>query len=272
MLTLQVNPYVWTNGSKRIKSSVLKLDLKNVDGSHLNISGLSHPIELFIAEKGRKEDMENSTQEHLFVKRPSNDSSSLRYHRIAIENDFQSAFVSIRPENNSVFDVFVGGGFKPTLESYTFKTKIPDFSSCTNYDAKIGYSNCTSNPYIFSLSSNVTGQVGVHFIGIGLALDATERTARSKRNDLRPSCKDSHGRQKRSCIGVKDPPTTPPPAQVKIVPQYDRHTDVNYTMSVKLKSCLYWSEGKQAWKSEGCKVRNLDVASINNLVDQGSVE
>lgn len=251
MLTLQVNPFVWTNSSKRIKSSVLRLDLKDVDGSHLNISGLSQPIELFIPEKDQKEDIANYTRDHLFVKRSSNDSSTLRYHRIVIENEFQSAFIEIRPKNNSIFDVFVSSGVKPTPGSYAFKTRIPNFSSCRNYDARTGYSNCTGNPYTFSLSSNVTGDIGVHFIGIRLALDAR----RSKRSGIIRSCKDSHGRQKRSCIGVKDPPTPTPEI---IVPQYDERTDVNYTMSVKMRSCLYWSERKQTWTSEGCKVWNLN--------------
>ncbi|XP_078351488.1 polycystin-1-like protein 2 [Oculina patagonica] len=257
MLTLQVNPFVWTNSSKRIKSSVLRLDLKSEDGSHLNISGLSQPIELFIPEKDQKGDIVNNTRDHLFVKRPSNDSSSLRYHRIVIENDFQSAFVEIRPNNNSLFEVFVSSGVKPTPESYAFKTRIPDFSSCRNYDTRIGYSNCTGNPYTFSLSSNVTGDVGVHFIGIRLAVDASESTTRRKRSGIVSSCKDSHGRQKRSCIGVKDPPTPTPEV---LVPQYDARTDVNYTMSVKMRSCLYWSERKQTWTSEGCKVgrKNMD--------------
>ena len=266
MLTLQVNPYVWTNRSKRIKSSVLKLDLKNVYGSHLNISGLSQPIELFIPQKDQRQDL---PQDHLFVKRPANDSSKLRYHRIVIENDFQSAFVEIKPKNNSIFDVFVSGGVKPTPESYTLKTRIPDYSSCKNYDARIGYSNCTGNPYIFSLSSNLTGVIGVHFVGIRLALEANERTTRSKRNDIKRPCKDSHGRQKRSCIGVKDPPTPTPEI---VVPQYDRRTDVNYTMSVVMRSCLYWSESKQIWISEGCKVCNVDSLPFVNIEMEGFIE
>ena len=94
MMTLQVNPYVWTNRSKTIKSSVVRLDLKKADGSPLNISGLSQPIELFIPEKKQKEDIANFAQDHLFVKRPSNDSSTLRYHKIEIENEFESLYGS----------------------------------------------------------------------------------------------------------------------------------------------------------------------------------
>ncbi|KAL9952071.1 hypothetical protein ACROYT_G039275 [Oculina patagonica] len=219
MLTLKVNPYVWTNNSANIKSSVLSLDLKKQDGSPLNISGLSHPIELFIPEEEQEEVIKNDTAGHLFVK-PYNDSSAIRYHKIEIANEFE-------------FRIY--------------------FSSCTN-KSKIGYFNCTSNPYTFSVSSNVTGNIGVHFIGIRLGVDVDAQTAGLKRKRAVRSCTDTHGRQKRSCIGVKDPPTTPPPTPKIIVPQYDERTDVNYTMSVKMRSCLYWSEKKQTWTNEGCKI------------------
>lgn len=252
MLTLKVNPYVWTNTSVNIKSSVLSLDLKNQDGSRLNISGLSHPIELFIPEEDHKEEIKIETGRHLFLK-PYNDSSAIRYHKIEIESELESTFVEIRPENGFRFDVFVSSGVKPTPDNCTFRTQIPDFSSCNN-KTKIGYFNCTSNPYVFTVSSNVTGNIGVHFIGIRLALDLDARIAGFNRKRTVRSCIDTHGRQKRSCIGVKDPPTTPPPTPEIIVPQYDKRTDVNYTMSVTMRSCLFWSERGQAWTNHGCKV------------------
>lgn len=254
MLTLKKNPFVWSSTSNNIKSSVLSLDLKEKDGSRLNISGLSHPIELFIPENDQNEDIINDTQNHLFVK-PENDPSSIRYHMIKIENDFESVFVEIKPENGSRFDVFVSVGVKPTPHNYAVRARIPDYSSCKLYKAEIGYSNCTSNPYVLQLSSNATGNTGVHFIGIRLALELYEGAKRNRRRRRTIQCKDSHGPQKRSCIGVKDPPTTPPPKPEIIAPQYDKHTDVNYTMSVTVRSCLYWSEKKQVWTSEGCKVQ-----------------
>lgn len=219
----------------------------------MNLSDLSHPIELFIPEKDQQRNITENTQRHLFVK-PENDSSSIRYHKIKIENDFDVAFVEIRPQNNSRFDVFVNNGDKPTSSNYTLRARIPDFSSCKHFKVEIGYLNCTRNPYVLKLSSNVTGNTGVHFIGIRLA---SERNEGAKLNRSRRSvgpCKGRHGRQKRSCIDVKDPPTSPPQTPNIIAPQYEEHTDVNYTMVVTMRSCLYWSEEKQAWTSEGCKV------------------
>ena len=254
MVTLKKNPYVWANSSKDIKSSVLSVDLKKQDGSRLNISDLTHPIELFIPENDPEEPIQDYSQAHLFVKR-YNDSSAIRYHKITLRSDFESALVKITPENNTFFDVFVGAAVKPTPNNYTFRTTIPDVSLCEGFTPGIGYINCSSSPYVFSLSSNVTGDIGIHYIGIRLAKKANEKNVQKNIRRLQRSCKGSHGRQKRSCIGVKDPPTTPPPTPEVIVPTYDALSDVNYTISVKMRSCLYWSEVKEAWTNEGCKVR-----------------
>lgn len=249
MLNLKVNPYVWTKTSKDIKSSVLSVDLKKQDGARLNIADLSRPMELFIPDKNTSETIPNNTQGHLFVK-PYNDSNSIRYHKIILENDFESALIEIRPENDTKFDVFISGGVKPTPNNYSFRTTIPDASLCAYFKSGIGYRNCSRNPFML----NVTGSIGVHYIGIRLALQANKTNTRITHQRTVRSCKDNHGRQKRSCIGVKDPPTTPPPTPHVIVPTYNALTDVTYTMSVKMKSCLYWSEKKQAWTNEGCKV------------------
>ena len=253
MVTLKKNPYVWANSSKDIKSSVLSVDLKKQDGSRLNISDLTHPIELIIPEKDPEEPIEDDSQAHLFVK-PYNDSSAIRYHKITLYNDFESALVKITPEDKAFFDVFVGAAVKPTPNNYTFRTTIPDVSLCEGFTPGIGYINCSSNPYVFSLSSNVTGYIGIQYIGIRLAQEANAKNVQKNLRRLQRSCKDSQGRQKRSCIGVKDSPTTPPPTPEVIVPTYDALSDVNYTMSVKMRSCLYWSEVKETWTNEGCKV------------------
>ena len=270
MLTLKVNPYVWTNSSKVIKSSVLSVDLKTQDGLRLNISDLRDPIELFVPEKEHEVPIQNDTKGHLFVK-PYNDYGAIRYHKITFENDLEAALVEIRPENNAIFDVFVSSGVKPTPNNYTFRTKIPNISLCGDSKPGIGYFNCTRNSYMFSLSSNVTGDIGVHYIGISLAIEAKKTNIPSKQRRVVRSCKESHGRQKRSCIGVKEPPTTPLPTPEVIVPKYDARTDVNYTMTVEMRSCLYWSEVKQSWTSEGCKVFHSLFGLSLNLNASGSV-
>ena len=214
------------------------------------MSNLSKPLELFIPMKEPKDT--NKTQNHFFLK-PYNDSSAIRYHKITFKNNFETALVEIRPQRDTFVDVFVSAGVKPKADHNTFRTRIPDVSSCSNVKSGIGFSNCTSNPYMFSLSSNVTGNARDHFIGIRLAKDKNKR---KKHNRVLRSCMHSHGRQKRSCVDVKDPPTTPTPTE-RIIPQYDNLTDINYTMSVKMGACLYWSENIQDWTNEGCQVGHL---------------
>lgn len=248
MVTFIENPYVWANNSGYIKSSVLSLDLKKEDGSRLNISGLSHPIELSIPEKGPKEPIQNNDKDHFFVK-PYNGPNDIRYHKIVLESSFGSPIVKIRPDSNAVFDVFVSAEVKPKPDNYTFRTRIPHYLSCTNPTSGNGYSNCTNDSYTFVLPASVTRRVGEIFIGIRLTSGTNKRNKRSRMDSI-----DGHGLQKHSCIDIKQPPTTPP---ITIKPEYDNETDVNYTMSVTIKNCLYWSDTKQDWTNDGCTVSFL---------------
>ena len=248
MVTFIENPYVWAKNSAFIKSSVLSLDLKKEDGSRLNISGLSQPIELSIPEKGLKEPIQNNDEDPFFVK-PYNGPNDIRYHKIVLESSFGGPIVKIRPDRNAVFDVFVSAEVRPKPDNYTFKTRIPHLLSCTYPNSGNGYSNCTNNSYTFVLPASVTGRGGQIFIGIRLRSDSNKRNKRSRRDSI-----DWHGRQKRSCIDVKQPPTTPPTI---LKPEYDNETDVNYTMSVTIKNCLYWSDSKQDWTNDGCTVSFL---------------
>ena len=251
MTLFRDNPYTWDASSSGIQSSVVDFSLKKDDGAVIDVSGLKDAVELFIPLNGRDETSGNKSALNYFAK-PSNGSGNFRYHRITISSLNEVVSCKIEPQTGDVLDVFVRAGAKPTLDSYQFKTHVPDFSSCADYSEKTGYYNCTRSPYEVVLSSDVTGKIGTHYVGIRLPstrlADARARVARSCRNG-------SGRRHKRSCIGVKDPPTTPPPTPKIIIPKYNADTDVNYTMSVTVTSCLYWSERKQTWTSEGCKVK-----------------
>lgn len=239
------NPFTWDDSAKGIRSSVVDFSLKKDDGTYLPITGLKDPVELFIPVTRRDQTTGNKSDEKYFAK-PSDGSGNLQYHRIDIPSVNSIVFFDIHPERGKLLDIFVTAGRKPTSTNYQFKARVPDFSSCTA-DSK---SNCSKNPYEVSLTGNVTGKTGTHYIGVMFAANKTEK-AQSRESR---SCGGKGGRQKRSCIGVKDPPTTPPPTPKIIVPEYNNNTDVNYTMSVTVTSCLYWSEKKQIWTNEGCSV------------------
>lgn len=257
MTSFSENPFTWDNSAKGIRSSVVDFSLKKGDGTSLQITGLKDPVELFIPVTRKVQTTGNKSDDKYFAK-PSDGSENLQYHRIDIPSVNSIVFFDIHPERGEVLDIFVTAGKKPTPTNYQFKTRVPDFSSCTASSKIFGYRNCSKNPYEISLASNVTGKTGTHYIGIMFAANKTEKIqSRESR-----SCGGQGGRQKRSCIGVKDPPTTPPPSPKIIIPEYNSSTDVNYTMSVTVTSCLYWSEKKQVWTNEGCSVSWVDAIVI----------
>lgn len=169
-------------------------------------------------------------------------------------------FIEIKPEEGKSLEVYVSYKRRPTNEHYSFSAIIPDIKYCKDNGTGL---NCSEEAYVFVISSAVTGHTGVHYIAIRYPEVETESasTGSSKmKNDevdlrVRRDCGGHGGRQKRSCVGVKDPPTTPPPTPKIVIPQYDNSTDVNYTLSVTAANCLYWSENKQEWTGDGCTVR-----------------
>lgn len=251
MTNFMYNPFTWDDSAKFVQSSVLDFTFKSRNGSILEVSGLNDPVELFIPIKREGEKGRNRPDEKYFA-RPSDGLENVRYHRINITSKDVLVYLEIKPESGKFFTVLVSPRLKPTPVNYQLQFRVPDFSSCSTLNEHITYRsenlNCSSDPYKVTLSYQITGKTGVHFIGIiysgSPALNI--RIARS--------CGGLGKRQKRGCIGVKDPPTTPPPTPKLVVPQYNESTDVNYTMSVNIASCLYWSDKKQAWTNSGCRV------------------
>ena len=62
------------------------------------------------------------------------------------------------------------------------------------------------------------------------------------------------GRQKRSCVEVKQPPPSPTPTPLVLRSSYNASTDLRYNFSVNIGGCLYWSEDEEHWTQKGCNV------------------
>ena len=259
MITFQSNPYTWDNSSMKVTSTVVEFSLKTSESS-LDISGLRQPFELFIQTTKRKENPINPPRQHFFLK-PSEGEENIRYHKISIPSDSAVAIIEIIPQKNISLEIYVSAGARPTLQSYGYTTNLPNSSPYCNYTLSGGNINCSSkSPYTFYLSSSLTGNTGKHFIGIVMrsssyASPENSTTGETVNPDSRPSCGSKSGREKRSCIGLKDPPTTPPPTPKNIMPTYSASNDVNYSISISVSGCLYWSVEKEKWTSEGCTVR-----------------
>lgn len=255
MLSLAENPFSWDESAKDVKSKVLDFELKDANGTHYNVSSLSQEVELIIPPKMKQPEVR---AENFFVKPTFN--GSMQYHQISIPGREYAVYIKLKPQNDETITVFVRYELRPTLREFNVSATIPDFSSC-NYTQNIGYTNCTSDPYVLVLSRARTGNIGVHYIGVmyNRTGDVTEginsNAAGQVRNKgrVRRDCFTGHGRVKRSCVGVKDPPTTLPPTKLD-VPHYNATTDVNYTMSVSMSTCLYWNSNASRWTSDGCRV------------------
>lgn len=259
MVSFNENPFTWDPSSQNVKSSVVEFKLKTGDGKTLDIKGLSEPIELFLPMKlEEKPKSVNGTPNEYFVK-PSKNNKNIRSHQITIPSHDAAISVTIKPEEGVSLAVYVRHLSKPTPDSYDLKKILPDYTSCSAFDDEKGYHNCTDNPYTITISSAVTGKIGIHYIGVQYTPEQTMPTVNPTDTEMlsarvRRDCYSHNGRMKRGCVGVKDPPTTPAPTPLIIVPIYNSSTDVNYTMSVSVTSCLYWSETKSKWTGEGCKV------------------
>jgi len=240
MLVLKNNPYTWDKSAKSIKSAVLSVDLKGSSGQKLQVEGLQEEIELIINSDNQLPPMAVES----FSKPSVN--GSMRYHTTNVTGSGKNMQITVTPEDGKYLEVYIGYQIRPTIYKHIYTAKIPDLSKCPD-----SYVDCPER-FIVSVPANLTTEEGQYFIGIKKP-DSGNSEVKSRR---RRSCSESGGRQKRSvvCVEFKDPPTTPPPTPQTIIPTYDPTTDVNYTISIALKACLYWSETNQTWTSYGCRV------------------
>ena len=197
-----------------------------------------------------------------------------RYHQAVIPSHSALVFFEVEPEQGKSLEVYVNYKTRPTVEQYVFSAITPNIDYCN--ETKSGL-NCSSEAYVIVVSSAVTGHVGLHYIGIRYPgpeddnSSSSGQTAQQEARRVKRGCEIHGGRQKRACVGVKDPPTTPPPTPKIIIPRYEASTDVNYTISATVTNCLYWSETRQVWTDDGCMVCILCSITVSfvhgNFVD-----
>lgn len=179
-------------------------------------------------------------------------SNGMAYHHFHISSEALTVYVRIVPEDGKELMIYLGHNRRPTIFNYSYKAFVPDFSSCNLETEEGNYTNCSSDPYLLQFTSNVTGHLGLHFLGVQLSSIKDDLILSRNR---RSPCSES-GRQKRSiiCNEFKDPPTTAAPTPFIIKPLYNSATDVNYTISISMATCQYWNEIIERWTSEGCRV------------------
>jgi len=241
MRAIDFNPFSWDNSSKKVKSSVTSLDLQNANGTKINVSNLDNNIEITIPLPRRPANTSDAT-EHYFLK-PNRMSIRSYYAELA---DVPVAIrIGVQAEG-TVIKLFVKFGSRPTIEDSDHNFTLRFTSTCKNFSDH-RQSRSTSCSLEESSVTVIPSEPSLLYVGL-LSRAAKNVTEHARK---RRSCF-GHGRERRSCVGVKDPP--PKGITQLDVPQYDPLTDVNYTFYITQSSCLYWSEDKEKWSSDGCKV------------------
>ena len=217
-------------------TEVSSLELKNSNGHLLNMTELDSPISIKLPNT---HNLTNSSRSH-YVK-----TNRTVFHKINVTQSGMALMLKVRPENNATnFLVSVKYAERPSLSNSDLNTTIPNFSSCVQVSS--GYANCSRDPYIVFVNSELVSQTGYYFIGIRIK----PKTGSRKRR-----CSEK-GRSKRSCVQYKEAPTTNDPNVVQSIhaPQYSKG-DAVYTIQVLPAACLYWSTAFSNWTTEGCKVK-----------------
>lgn len=242
LIAFKANPYTWDATSSIIRSKVIDITLRTSRGEVIEITNLTKPIGIQIPKKLKKERSTSTKQpRHLFLK-----PGAIQYHKLRIPSRAYLVSLKIATIDGRRLAVYFGRGFKPNTTNYTSMASLPDFSFCQFNNKSDSSYSCTVDPHTIKLTSNNSGP---YYVGIRLVDTQDDPVAR-----LRRSCTDTKKRRKRSCVEVKDPPTTPPPTATTVTSQYDVRVDVNYTFSVTMGTCLYWSEEEDKWSRRGCKV------------------
>ena len=247
MQAVDFNPFTWDNSSKKIKSSVTSLDLQSADGEKINLSNLDNYIEIVIPIWSSSPNTSDGTDRY-FLK-PQKMSFHSYYAEVA---DVPVSIKIGAKKQGIVIEMFLKFGARPTVEDSDHNFTV--MSTCKNQtDNKQNETSCLLEESSLTV---VPPEPSRLYIGL-LFLRAKNITEHSRRR--RSACV-GHGRERRSCVGFKDPP--PKGVTETVIPLYDPSTDVNYTFSISQSSCLYWSEEKEKWTSDGCKVNFFKLLDI----------
>ena len=239
-MTFDFNPFTWDASSSSIKSSVCSLELSSDGNGTLDVSGLDNDIEVTIPINPNEE--ESSTPASSFL---TPNKMTVHSYYAELANAPVSLYLAGQ-DKDAVVEVLIKFGARPTIEEFDQNITIALSSCQTNITGvNTTHNECASRSPISV--SVIPPQPGVIYVGI-LSLGENNITEHSRK---RRSCF-GRGRQRRSCVGVKDPPLQG--LNKSVIPKYDPLTDVNYTMTMSQSNCLYWSTTMEKWTSEGCKV------------------
>ena len=244
MLSIPFNPYTWDSTKQRVNSDVLALDLKDDTRKLIKVSNLSNNVIVVTPLKPQTVSLESP---QYFTQ-----NDNLRFHKIDVEYENTLIMLEITPtEVNTNLLVYLRYGQRPTTQEHDLNATVSKSEKCvwtpgahSRMDGKTKCSRLTSP------TETLAKRPGKYFLGVqGYNRSEANSHKRGKRSCF------GNTRQKRSCVEVKDPPPTPPQSEnVTVVPVYNSKSDLNYTLRVALGSCVFWSEEREKWITEGCRV------------------
>lgn len=248
MLSIPFNPFTWDKTRERVDSDVLDLDLKDDTRKLIKVSNLSKDIMIVTPL--------NPQQISLQIPQYFTQNNDLRFHQIDVQYENTLIMLEIIPADASVsLFVYMQYGQRPTTQVHDLNATVFKKETCvwtSAHDKTGGKTECSSNRLAPVTIETVARQPGKYFLGVQSYNTSVNSLKRQKRSCF------GNRRKKRSCVQVKDPPPTPPQSEnVTVVPVYDPVTARNYTLRVALGSCVYWSEEREMWTTEGCRVSLL---------------
>ena len=249
MLSIPFNPYTWDSTKQRVNSDVLALDLKDDKRKLIKVSNLSNDVIIVIPLKPQMVSLESP---QYFTQ-----NDNLRFYLIDVEYENTLIMLEVTPteENTNLF-VYLRYGQRPTTKVYDLNATVSKSEKCVwspgAHGRKDGKTKCSR---LTSPIETLAKRPGKYYLGVqGYNKSGTNSHKRDKRSCF------GNGRQRRSCVEVKDPPPTPPQGEnVTVVPVYDSKSDQNYTLRVALGSCVFWSEQREKWTTEGCRVSGVNA-------------
>lgn len=238
MIKYNFNPYTSHSSSRRIRSKVVSLALKDDNGVALVVTDLPSDIQINIpiSEYGPG----NATR----PARPDDflNPGSMQYHVFAAREVNITLKFSLTIKKAASITSYIKFGEHPTETSFDEVIESKNLVLRCNSTEKCSYD--------FVITCNVTGNYYIGLLG-----NSENQTTHSR--DRRSILSDDPPQEK--CVKFKDPPpTVPTPAEYTIlVPEYDPDSSVNYSLEVNTIWCAFWSDTEERWTNEGCKVRQL---------------
>jgi len=248
MINYNFNPYKAHHSSRRVKSNVVSLVLKDDSGEALDVTDLPSQIQINIPTSGNDSGSTTSQSQTDDFLNPG----SIQYHVITAREANITLKLSMTMKPPAAITAYIKFGEQPTQTSYD---KVIELSEENEFHTFV--SDCKSSEkcsYNTLISCNASGK---YYIGFLIREENRTVYSRGKRSLL-----SSEGASDEKCVKFKDPPPTlaPPVESTILVPQYNPDSSVNYSVEVNAIWCVYWSETEERWTNEGCKVTELIIS------------